>query len=84
MALEGYLSIELAGQVANSVLKQRCYVPSIVHEVPFDARRDRVTLKDLTPPREHKRLLIIRLQDFHGFFDAVADAMREAVTEIVV
>ncbi|MEU0275035.1 hypothetical protein [Streptomyces sp. NPDC006307] len=84
MALEGYLSAELAGQVANSVLKQRCYVPSIVHEIPFDARRDRVTLKELTPPREHKRLLIIRLQDFHGFFDAVADAMREAVTEIVV
>lgn len=84
MALEGYLPSSLAEQVANAVLKQRCYVPSIVHQTPFDARKSRPTLKDLTPPPDRKRLLVIRLVDFHGFFDAVADAMREAVAEIVV
>jgi len=84
MALEGYLPQVLAVQVANAVLKQRCYVPSIVHQTPFDARANRPTLKNLTPSTDRKRLLVIRLEDFHGFFDSVADAMREAVAEIVV
>ncbi|MCP9213515.1 hypothetical protein [Streptomyces cucumeris] len=83
-ALEGYLSADHAQQVSKAVLNRRCYVPSIVHERPFDAQKERVTLRDLVPPLNRKRLLVIRLFDFHGFFDSVADAMRDAVTEIVV
>lgn len=83
-ALEGYLSTELAEQVSRAVLKRRCYVPSIVHEKGFDVRRKRTTLEGLAPPVERKRLLVVQLTDFHGFFDSVADAMRSAVSEIVV
>ncbi|MFF3087361.1 hypothetical protein ACFVRB_20265 [Streptomyces nojiriensis] len=83
-ALKGYLPADLALQVSKAVLNRRCYVPSIVHEKPFDEQKERVTLRDLVPPLDRKRLLAVRLVNFHGFFDSVADAMRNSVAEIVV
>jgi len=38
----------------------------------------------LEPPVERRRLLALLLSDFHAFFDAVADAMRAALAEVVI
>ncbi|MET8685059.1 hypothetical protein ABZV77_12660 [Streptomyces sp. NPDC004732] len=83
-ALSEHLSDDLAAQVASAVLKRLCYVPSIVHEKEFDPGKRRETLARLRPAVDRKRLLVIQLQDFYGFFDSVADTMRDAVNEIVV
>jgi hypothetical protein len=55
----------------------------IVHQDEFDSMTRRPTLARLAPPIERRRVIIARLEEFHPFFDAVADAMRAAVPEVV-
>lgn len=75
----------LALQVSDSLWREnRCYLPAIVHETEFDPIHRRPKLAGLVPPVAQRRLLVIRLGAFHAFFDAVADAMRAAVLEVVV
>ena len=46
----------------------------------FDATKDRPgTFGTLLVTLENRKCVSIALQDFHGFFDAVADKMREAI-----
>jgi V8-like Glu-specific endopeptidase len=83
-SLRKVLSDDLAIQVTGALWrKSRCYLPVIVHEAPFELTGRRPTLGALEPPVERLRLLALRLADFHAFFDAVADAMRAALAEVV-
>jgi hypothetical protein len=75
----------LLDQVSDSLWRdQRCYLPAILHETPFDASSPRARLARLQPPAERKRVLVLRLQAFDAFFDAVAAAMPETIDELVV
>ena len=84
-SLRKVLSDDLATQVTGALWrKSRCYLPVIVHEAPFELTSSRPTLEALEPPVERRRLLALLLSDFHAFFDAVADAMRAALAEVVI
>lgn len=84
-SLRNVLSDDLAVQVTGGIWRsRRCYLPVIVHETPFAPTAARPTFGVLEPPVERRRLLALRLVDFHAFFDLVADAMRAAVVEVVV
>lgn len=85
ISLRRVLPPAVAPQVKDSLWRDhRCYLPVILHETPFDPAAERQVLANLVPPAERRRLLALRLADFHTFFDAVADSMREAVGEVVV
>jgi len=85
LALRPVLPPTLAEQVSDALWRHnRCYLPVIVHQTPFSPAANRPALDRLVPPVERRRLLAVRLNDFHGFFDAVADAMRAAVPEVVI
>jgi len=76
---------DLKDKVTDALWREAaCYVPVIVHGDAFDHLADRAWLASLSPPADRRRLLVIALSDFYGFFDAVADAMRAAVDEVVV
>lgn len=84
-SLRKVLSDDLAAQVTGALWrKSRCYLPVIVHEAPFELTGRRPTLGALEPPVKRRRLLALRLANFHAFFDAVADAMRAALAEVVI
>jgi hypothetical protein len=83
--LRQVLSQDLKDKVTDALWREAaCYLPVIVHGDAFDHVADRTWLASLRPPADRRRLLVISLADFHGFFDAVADAMRAAVEEVVV
>jgi hypothetical protein len=83
-AFRRFLPDELALQVSDSLWSENgCYLPMIVHQDEFNPMRRRKTLARLAPPIERRRVIIARLGDFHAFFDATADAMREAIPEVV-
>jgi len=83
-AFRRFLPDELAIQVSDSLWSQnRCYLPMLVHQDEFNVMARRPTLAGLAPPIERRRLIVLRLTAFHAFFDAVADAMRAAVPEVV-
>jgi hypothetical protein len=85
LSLRRVLPPELKSQVSDALWREhRCYLPVILHEAPFDPVANRKALGRLVPPVERRRLLALQLKDFHGFFDAIADAMRAAVPEVVV
>ncbi len=83
--LRQVLPVDLKDKVTDALWREAaCYVPVIVHGEAFDHLADREWLASLSPPADRRRVLVIALPDFHGFFDAVADAMRTAVEEVVV
>lgn len=83
--LRQVLAPELKDKVTDALWREAaCYLPVIVHGDPFDYLSDRDWLASLRPPADRRRLLVIALPDFHGVFDAIADAMRVAVDEVVV
>lgn len=85
MSLRRVLPPSVASEVKDSLWRDhRCYLPVILHETPFNPEAERQVLAKLAPPAERRRLLALRLTDFPAFFDAVADAMRAAVEEVVV
>ncbi len=38
----------------------------------------------LFQPLERRRIIVVQLNDFHEFFDSVADADRASITELVI
>ena len=83
-AFRRFLPYELAIQVSDSLWSDSvCYLPMIVHQDEFDPMTRRPTFARLAPPIERRRVIIARLEEFHAFFDATADAMRAAVPEVV-
>lgn len=85
LSLRRVLPAALAPQVSDALWREhRCYLPVILHETPFDPEAERQVLARLVPPIERRRLLALRLNDFHSFFDAVADSMRAAVAQVAI
>lgn len=81
----GFLPNDLAVQVSDKLWSDSsCYLPMIVHHDPFDLMTPRRKLSRLKPPIERRRVIIAKLAEFYAFFDAVADAMRAAVPEVVI
>jgi hypothetical protein len=65
-------------QVSGSLWEEhRTYVPFITHEKELLIANPRPALGNLEPSIERKRVVSIRLSEFHMFFDQVSDAMRE-------
>jgi len=84
-SLADVLPEHLIDQVSDDLWRNhRCYVPSIVHQDAFDARSERERLGRLLPVVDRKRVLLLNIEAFDSFFDRVADAMPQAVNEIVV
>jgi hypothetical protein len=82
-ALRPVLPAEVLSEVTNALWqRRRCYIPAIAFAEGFDPHKPREHLSTLEPPPTHRRLVSIQLQNFHGFFNAVADAMRETVEEV--
>lgn len=85
VALRGALPAAVADGVTAALLRDSaCYLPVIVHGDPFDHLKDRTWLDSLNPPVDRRRLLVLRIDDFHGFFDRVADTMRAESHTVVV
>lgn len=83
--LRDVLSDPLKDKVTNALWQDSaCYVPAIVHGEGFDYLADRSWLSTLNPPTERRRVLVLEISAFYAFFDAVADAMRAAVNEVIV
>jgi hypothetical protein len=55
----------------------------LVYQDEFNAMTRRPKLAGLAPSIDRRRVIVARLTDFHTFFDAVADAMRAAIAEVV-
>lgn len=85
VSLRRVLPDTVASRVSDALWREhRCYMPFIFHETSFNPLTERPVLARLKPVVNRRRLLALRLNDFHAFFDSVADAMRAAVPEIVV
>ncbi len=85
MSFRHVLSPELAGQLRDSLWTDNAsYLPMIVHQDPYDFMNHRPNLAKLVQPLQRRRVIVVQLAQFHAFFDAVADAMRAAVSEVVV
>lgn len=75
----------LKAQVTDSLWTDNAsYLPIIVYQDEYDFSSARPTLARLAQPLERRRVIVVRLIHFQAFFDAVADAMRAAVSEVVV
>jgi hypothetical protein len=87
-AIDGLADVlpdHLASTISNDIWReQRCYLPAIVHQDHFDARSDRPRLAQLQPPRERKRVLLLRVGDFDRLFEDVARSMSDVIDELVV
>jgi hypothetical protein len=84
LSLRRVLPDHLVPQVSDALWREhRCYLPIIVFGTEFDPLAERQVLARLEPPPTRRRLIALRLANFHDFFDAVADSMRAAVVEVV-
>lgn len=83
-AFRHVLSPELAIQLRDSLWTDNAsYLPMIVHQDPYNFMNTRPNLAGLAQPLERRRVIVVQLAQFHAFFDAVANAMRAAVPEVV-
>lgn len=75
----------LKAQIKDSLWSDNCsYLPIIVYQDDYDFTTNRPKFERLKTPRERRRVIVVQLPNFHAFFDAVADAMRAAIDEVVV
>ncbi|GHJ49044.1 hypothetical protein Cs7R123_63860 [Catellatospora sp. TT07R-123] len=85
MSFRYVLSDDLKPQVSQELWKTNAaYLPMIVHETAYNFATSRPILASLRQPLERRRIIVVQLDDFHAFFDRVADAMRAAVDEVVI
>lgn len=85
IALDPVLPALLAPKVSDAIWNDAaCYLPVIVHGKVFDHLKDRDWLASLRPPSDRRRLLVLRIADFHAFFDTVADTMRREAASVVL
>jgi hypothetical protein len=84
-ALKHVLPEALREGVADGYWRERrCYLPVIVFSDSIDEAEDHTGLGQLAPPAENRRLIALRLDHFHGFFNEVADEIRIALDEVLV
>ncbi|GAA2418875.1 hypothetical protein GCM10010404_91820 [Nonomuraea africana] len=75
----------LKEQVKDSLWSDNAsYLPIVVYQDDYDFTTARPKFQRMKTPRERRRVIVVQLPSFHAFFDAVADAMRAAVDEVVV
>ncbi|BEL01836.1 hypothetical protein Q0Z83_000270 [Actinoplanes sichuanensis] len=85
MAFRPILAPGLKEQVKDSLWSENAsYLPIIVYQDAGDFTATRAKFNQLKTPLQRRRLIVVELTDFHRFFDAVADAMRHAVPEVVL
>jgi hypothetical protein len=85
IALGPVIPSHLGRRVSTAIWQDAaCYVPVVVHGDAFDHLADRDWLAALGPPVERRRLLVLRIDDFYGFFDRVADTMRNEYESVVL
>jgi hypothetical protein len=56
----------------------------IVYQDAYNFINHRPNLAKLSQPKERRRIIAVQLNDFYGFFDDVADAMRASIAEVVI
>jgi hypothetical protein len=79
------LDDSLKAQVKDSLWTDNAsYLPIVVFQDDFDAAARRPKLAKLKQPAARRRVIVVQLPDFYGFFDKVADAMRAAVDEVIL
>lgn len=84
LVLEAALPDNVLDQIGETLWDgRRTYLPLVAYEQNFDETRRRSALARLGAPREHRRVLLVRLSDFHKFFDDVAEAARESVEALI-
>lgn len=85
ISLDPVLPAHLGPKVSDAIWTDAaCYLPVIVHGNAFNHLKDRAWLASLRPPRDRCRLLVLRIADFHAFFDKVADTMRGEAASVVL
>lgn len=83
-ALKHVLPNDLLVGIVDGFWRERCcYLPLIVHSANIDEASDHSGLAGLKPPPVSRKLLALKLNAFHPFFDDVANAVRAALDEIV-
>ena len=83
VVLHDALKPALQQALSGSFWKKRaCYLPVIAHGDDVDMNLPRPALRAIARAATHKRVLHIRPDDYAGFFDGIADAMRAAVAKI--
>jgi hypothetical protein len=84
LLLEPVLAGEVLDELGETLwLDRRTYAPLIAFGTAFDGKAERPVLQKLKPPRNHKRVVLVRLSRFLGFMDDVADAARTELPNIV-
>jgi hypothetical protein len=82
-SLDSHIPTDVRDQVPGMFWRDRRLYMSVIGflgDSGFDASTDRPgTFGTLLVTVEHRKCVSLALQDFHGFFDAVADKMREAI-----
>lgn len=78
------LAPDLKEQVKDTLWSENAsYLPIVVHQDDYDFTTAPPKLNQLKTPRERRRVIVVQLPKFQAFFEAVADAMRAAVSEVV-
>jgi hypothetical protein len=82
--LEAALADEALDEIGEALWEgRRTYLPLVAYEESFDVTGRRPGLARLAAPREHRRVLLVQLSNFHAFFDDVADAARGSVGALI-
>lgn len=85
ISLDPILPADLAPKVSDAIWRDSaCYLPVIVHGQAFAHLQDRTWLASLKPPSDRRRLLVLRISNFHDFFNTVADTMRGEAASVVL
>ncbi len=83
-ALKDVLPEEIGLGFATAIWRHRCcYLPIVVHGAPVDLTADHPGLGELKPPQSHKRVVDLKLEYFHPFFDKVSNEIRSAQIELL-
>jgi hypothetical protein len=84
LMLEAALADEALDEIGEALWEgRRTYLPLVAYEESFDVTGRRPGLARLAAPREHRRVLLVQLSNFHAFFDDVADAARGSVGALI-
>lgn len=83
-ALKHVLDDDLRSGIADGFWRNNCcYLPVIVFSKAINETTDHPDLGDLQPDQSSIRLIALRLQSFHSFFNEVADQIRVAADELL-
>lgn len=83
-ALKHVLNDDLRAGIADGFWRNNCcYLPVVVFTDPIRETDDHPDLGDLKPDQHSVRLIALKLEEFHAFFNDVADQIRLATDELL-